>query len=474
MDDYERHDAVGLAALVKTRKVSPGELLDEAIRRTDMGNDAINAVVCKRYDEARAAANSALPDSPLSGVPFLIKELTDIKGAPSTRGSRFYANDVADHDADIVARYRRAGLVIYGKTNTPEVGLAATTEGAQLGTCRNPWHKDYTPGGSSGGAAAAVAAGWLPAAHATDGGGSIRIPASCCGLVGLKPTRARTPLGPVVGEGWGGMSIGHVVTRSVRDSAAFLDISHGYAAGDPYCAPPFDGNYLRDHMIDPQPLRIAVDLTPITGAEVHPDCVAAIDIAVALLEASGHHVETASPSFDRAVFGGSTYTLIAANVAHSLDAQAAKLGRELGVNDIEPVTRLAAQFGHSLRADQYAAAVQVIHRTGRTLAEFMTRFDVILSPTLISPPVEIGWLDPKDENTALYNERFRKFWGFTSLYNATGQPAISLPLHSNAQNLPIGVQFAGRFGDELTLLRLARQLETRVNGFNRVAGQTND
>ncbi len=469
MSEYVQHDAVGLAALVKARKASAAELLEEAIARTDAGNDAINAVVRNLYDEARAAAKGKLPESPLAGVPFLIKELTDVKGAPSTRGSRLYANEVAQHDAEIVARYRRAGLVIYGKTNTPEVGLAATTEGALLGTCRNPWNTQYTPGGSSGGAGAAVAAGWLPAAHATDGGGSIRIPASCCGLVGLKPTRARTPLGPDVGEGWGSMSIGHVVTRSVRDSAAFLDISHGYAAGDPYCAPPFDGNYLRDHLTDPKSLRIAVDYAPITGADLHADCAAAMDKAIALLEALGHHVEAAAPAFDRAVFGSSTYTLIAANVAQSLDAQAAKLGREIGAEDIEPVTRLAFQVGHSLRADQYANAVQVIHRTGRTLAEFMTRFDVILSPTLISPPVPIGWLDPKSEDTALYNERFRKFWGFTSLYNATGQPAISLPLHRNAQNLPIGIQLVGRFGDELTLLRVARQLETRVDGFNQIA-----
>jgi amidase/6-aminohexanoate-cyclic-dimer hydrolase len=469
MTDYANYDAVGLGELVRRGEVSPAELLEEAIRRTQAGNGTINAVVHRLYDEARADAGARLPASPLAGVPFLIKDMAYVKNAPCTLGSRFFANEVPDHDAEIVARYRRAGLIIYGKSNTPELGLAATTEGAQLGTCRNPWHTDYTPGGSSGGAGAAVAAGWLPAAHATDGGGSIRIPASCCGLVGLKPTRARTPLGPDVGEGWGGMSIGHVVCRSVRDSAAFLDATHGYASGDPYCAPPFAGSYLRDHESAPETLRVAVDCTPMTGAPLHADCAAAVAKAIGLLESLGHKVTEAAAEFDRQGFGAYTYTLVAANVAQTLDAQATKRGREPGANDIEPVTRNAAAFGRSLRADQYARAVLQIHRVGRVMAAFMTHFDLILSPTLVSPPVPIGWLDPKQTDTAQYDERFRAFWGFTSLYNATGQPAISLPLHSTDSGLPVGVQLAGRFGDELTLLRVARQIETAVGGFNRIA-----
>jgi len=469
--DYARYDAIGLAELVRRREVTPAELLETAIARTEAGKPRINAVVHKTYDDARTTASAPLPDSPLSGVPFLIKDLTYVKDVPCTRGSRFFKDYVPDHDAEIVARYRAAGLVIFGKTNTPEVGLAATTEPALFGPCRNPWNPDYTPGGSSGGAAAAVAAGWLPAAHATDGGGSIRIPASCCGLVGLKPTRARTPLGPDVGEGWGGMASGHVVARSVRDSAAFLDATHGYAPGDPYCPTPFDGNYLRDHQQDPPQLRIALDATPMTGAPLHPACAAALERAVTLLEDLGHRVESAFPTIDRAAFGIATYTLVSANVAQTVDIRARALGREPGDGDLEPVTRAAVAAGRGLRAQDYAHSILEIHGAGRALATFMNRYDLILSPTLVSPPVPVGWLDPTQEDVARYNERFRAYWGFTNLYNATGQPAISLPLHWTDEGLPVGVQLAAAFGNELLLLRIARQIEAHIGGFNRIAAE---
>jgi Asp-tRNA(Asn)/Glu-tRNA(Gln) amidotransferase A subunit family amidase len=402
---------------------------------------------------------------PLAGVPFLIKDLNYVKGVRCTMGSRLWADFVPDHDAEIVRRYREAGLVLIGKSNTPEVGLAATTSPVLLGTCRNPWNLERTPGGSSGGAAAAVAAGIVPAAHATDGGGSIRIPASCCGLVGLKPTRARTPLGPDVGEGWGGMSAGHVVSRSVRDSALLLDLTHGPARGDPYCAPPFEGSFLAALAEDPPPLRIAIDLTPVAGGTLHPEVIEGVNNATRLLESLGHHVETRSPDFDRRAFLQATDTLVLANVANSVFNRAAALGVELTTDLVENLTYRLAKFGQMMTADRYAKSVHHIQSVGRQIETFFETHDIILSPTLLQPPVAIDYLDTDSTDAETYGRRFTSFWGFTSLYNATGEPAISLPLHRSKDGLPVGIQLAAPFGEEARLLRIANQIERAVGGF---------
>jgi amidase len=465
--DYLRYDAVGLADLIRRRQVSPLELLDEAIARSEAANPRLNAIVHKCYDAARERAGQSLPDSPLAGVPFLIKDITYMRGLPCTSGSRLFADYVPDHDAEIVARYRAAGLVIYGKTNTPEFGLNVSTEPALFGACHNPWDLNRTAGGSSGGAAAAVAAGLLPAAHATDGGGSIRIPASCCGLVGLKPTRARNPQGPDVGEGWSGMSTGHVVSRSVRDSAAFLDATHGPAAGDPYCAPPFAGSFLAGMTQAPRRLKIALDTETLTGMPTDPACVEAVNRAARLCESLGHVVEIASPQFDRAVFRAATGVAVSANVANMVDSRLAELGRALTERDVEPNTRATVEYGRSLAAPRFAAAVQTIHKTGRAVARFHETYDVMLTPTLVSPPVPLGWLDTVKLDGAAFADRFARFWGFTNLQNATGQPAISLPLYWSDAGLPVGVQFVGRFGDDLLLLQLAAQLEQAQPWFDR-------
>ena len=465
--EYENHDALGLAELIRHGQVSASEVLEEAIERTDARNPVLNAVVTRTYEAARARATQPLPDSPIAGVPLLIKDLTYVAGVPSTSGSRLYAANVPDHDATVVSRYRMAGLLVYGKTNTPEFGLNVTTEPALFGPTRNPWNPQYTSGGSSGGASAAVADGWLPVAHATDGGGSIRIPASCCGLVGLKPSRARNPTGPDSGEGWGGMSTGHVVSRTVRDSAAFLDATHGPAPGDPYCAPRFDGSYLDQHKGAPGKLRIAIDLQSITGVAPHKECVRAVEIAAQLCVGLGHAVEHASPQFDRQRFGAATSTLVAANIAHTVHSRCAQLGRELQANDIEPHTLYFAQLGRQLTGEDYARSMQVIHQAGRALATFHERFDIMIAPVLVSPPIPIGWLDTCGYNAAEFNERFLQFWGYTNLQNATGQPAISLPLHWSADGLPVGVQFVGPVGSELLLLQLARQLEEAQPWFDR-------
>ncbi len=455
--DYEAYDAIGLAELIRKREVSAAEVTDCALERLNARNAVLNAATGVFEDAARARARAPLPDTPLAGVPFLVKDLTYMKGVACTFGSRLYADNVVDHDSTIVERYRAAGLVILGKTNTPEFGLNV-----------DPWNTNHTPGGSSGGAAAAVADGWLPAAHATDGGGSIRIPASCCGLVGLKPTRGRNPAGPDTGEGWGGMSTGHVVSRTVRDSAAFLDAVHGPARGDPYFAPPMTGSYLEQHSTPPKPLRIAIDLNAVTEQPPHAECVAAVERAAHLCRDLGHEVEDASLQFDRERFRPATSTLVVGNIANSVYGRLNALGRTLRDGDIEPHSRFMAQLGRNATAEDYARSSQVIHRVGRTAARFHERYDVMLTPTLLSPPVPVGWLDTKNYDAAVFNDRFVKFWGYTNLQNATGQPAISLPLHWSKDGLPVGVQFVGRFGDELTLLKLARQLEVAAPWFGRV------
>lgn len=465
--DYDRYDALELARLIRSREVSAAEVLDEAITRAEAANPRLNAIVAKSYGEARERARKPLPDTALAGVPFLIKDITYQKGMRCSSGSRLFADFVPDHDSELVSRYRAAGLLLFGRTSTPEFGLNVTTESVLLGVCRNPWNLQKTTGGSSGGAGAVVAAGIIPVAHATDGGGSIRIPASCCGLVGLKPTRARTPLGPDVGEGWGGMSIGHVVSRTVRDSAAFLDATHGAAAGDPYHAPTFEGSYLTQHTAAPKRLRIAFDTTPLTGVPTHPDCIEAVRRAAALCESLGHSVEEASPQFDRLNFRMATGVVVSANVANSVDTRLAALGRKLAADDVEANTRATLEYGRSIAAPRYAAAMQTIHQTGRAVARFHQNYDVMLTPTLVAPPVSIGWLDTVNLDVNTFSDRFSRFWGFTNLQNATGQPAISLPLHWNAEGMPIGVQFAGAFGDDLLLLQLAAQLEAAQPWFDK-------
>ena len=339
IDDYRDYDAVGLAELISKGDVTASDVVDSAIAVAEKLNPSLNAIVTNMYEAAREQAKTPIP-GPLSGVPFLIKDLNMVQGVPSSMGSRLWDNFVPDHDGEIVARYRKAGLVLMGKTNTPEIGLAATTESVKLGPCKNPWDLERTTGGSSGGAAAAVAAGILPAAHATDGGGSIRIPASCCGLVGLKPTRGRTPAGPDVGEGWGSMASNNVVSRSIRDSAILLDLTHGPAQGDPYHAPNFDGSFFEQHTISPGKLKIGVDLHPASGVtEIHEECLLGVKSTIELLESLGHEVVDINLDFDREVFSSATHLLVVANVANTVQTRADYLGlNEVGLDYIESVT----------------------------------------------------------------------------------------------------------------------------------------
>jgi Asp-tRNA(Asn)/Glu-tRNA(Gln) amidotransferase A subunit family amidase len=458
--DYESHDGLGLADLVAKGEVTPGELLDAAIERIEARNPALNAVVYPWYDEARAAIAAGLPEGPFRGVPFLLKDLyAYFAGQPISNGSRLFDAYVPDHDAELVARYKRAGLAIFGRSASPEFGLTTTTESLLHGETRNPWNLEHTAGGSSGGAASAVAAGLLPVAHASDGGGSIRIPASCCGLFGMKPTRGRNPSGPDVGEGWSGMSTAHVVSRSVRDSAAMLDATAGPDLGAPYWAEPPTRPWLAEVGANPGRLRSAYQTSAFNGSETHPDCVAAVDDAAGLCAELGHDVEAAELTVDAQELGEAILTVVGANVRAMVEDRAAELGREFTLDDIELITYGMAMRAADAPASAYARSVRVVHAAGRRVARFLERYDVLLTPTMATPPLEIGRLSLSRADVDGYREDLMRTVGFTQLFNAAGNPAMSVPLSWNAAGLPVGSHFVGRYGDEATLYRLAAQLE---------------
>jgi amidase len=459
LPDYDRYDGLGLAGLVQARQVSAGELLEAAVERVEQRNPAINAVINRMYDQAKAAIAAGLPSGPFTGVPYLLKDLgVYCAGAVTSAGSRFFCDAVADHDSEIVTRMKRAGLVIFGKTNTPELGLSSSTEPRLFGPTKNPWNCEMSAGGSSGGGAAAVAASMVPMAHATDGGGSIRIPASCCGLFGLKPTRARNPMGPDLGEGWNGASVGHAITRSVRDSAALLDATCGPDIGDPYWAPPPRGSYLAEVGADPGRLRIAFTARAWNGQAVDAQCSAAVAAAAKLCESLGHHLEEATPAIDELARANAARIISSAHTRRALEARGEVLGRPPRAEDVETVTWETAEFGRLVPASDYARAVIAMHRTGRVVGQFFTRYDILLTPTMCVPPRALGVLsmmrDPDEFREALLGTI-----AFTQPFNTAGNPAMSVPLHWSPEGLPVGVQFVGRFGDEATLFRLAAQLE---------------
>ncbi len=458
--DYEQYDALGLADLVRRGKVSPAELLEAAIERVEARNPALNAVVMKLYDHGRKAIADGLPDGPFRGVPFLMKDLTSaVAGVAMTRGSAFFADTpLATADSDHVKRLKRAGLVIFGRTNTPEVGLSLTCEPRQYGPTRNPWDVTRISGGSSGGAAAAVAARMLPMAHASDGFGSIRAPAACCGLVGLKPTRNRNTFAPFAGEGLGGMATEHAVTLTVRDSAALLDATRGPGAGDPYVAPPPAAPYLTEVGADPGRLRIAWTTAAPNGATIDAECLDLLAETVALCAELGHRVEQRDPVIDREAVVPTFLKLASANTVVNL-ASHPSAGRPARESEVERITWLTAQMGESLSAPDYVRATQAAHRLGRQMAAFHAECDVLLTPGLATPPVKLGWIDMMMDDFQEYWRRVFTFSPFTVWFNLTGQPALMLPLGQSAGGLPLAVQLVGRYGDEATLFRLGAQLE---------------
>ena len=459
-EQFERYDGLGLAELIRTKEATPEEVLAATLERIDGRNPAINAVVTRMDDHARAAIRAGLPDGPFKGVPYLLKDLGALyTGVVTSYGSGLFASNVPDHDSEIVARMKRAGLVIVGKSNTPEMGIAPSTEPRLFGPTRNPWNLGHSAGGSSGGAAAAVAAGMLPMAHATDGGGSIRIPASACGLFGLKPTRARNPMGPDAGEGWSGASIGHAVTWSVRDSAALLDATSGPDIGDPYWAPPPARPFLEEVGRDPGRLRIALTTTPWLAGPVDPECAEAVRGAAKLCASLGHHIEEARPQFDEAAWGQASRTIVVASLTFTLETRAAALGRPLSQDDVERITWERVQEARAFSAADYARAIHTVHRTGRAVARFLEQYDILLTPTMAKPPHPLGVLSLSNPDSAAFLAARTASVGFTALFNSSGHPAMSVPLAMSKSGLPLGVQFVARFGDEATLFRLASQLE---------------
>ena len=469
-DEIASLDATAQGDLVRRREISPEELVEAAIARAERLQPLLNCFTTTRFDRARAEARATDPgDGPFAGVPTAMKDLTlQIAGEPCHAGSRSVRalNVLGTANSYHYDRFRAAGLVSLGRTNTPEFGNTITTEPLSYGPARNPWNTDHSTGGSSGGAAAAVAAGIVPVAHATDGGGSIRIPASECGLVGLKPTRGRISHGPTSAEGWAGSTAGHVVTRSVRDCAALLDACHGYEPGDPYTAPPPSRPYLQELGADPGRLRIGFFAGPtFDGHVVHPECVAAVDGAVKLLEALGHHVEADRPdAMVEQSYGDNFVVILAAGMANDAALIEAALGRPVGPEDLEPENLFFTELGRGVSGVQYLTAVESLHAYQRRMAVWWTDrarggrgFDVLVTPTIAQPPPPIGWMYAPDARPGW---RVRMLLQYTSQFNGTGQPAVSLPLHMTADGLPVGVQFVGPFGREDLLLRLASQIES--------------
>ncbi|MEM7343801.1 MAG: amidase [Chloroflexota bacterium] len=488
--DYGDYDALGLAELVYHGDIHPTELVEEAIGRIEDLNPELNAVVNKMYEIGRDTAKGDIPEGPFQGVPFLLKDLVSTyEGIPTSGGSRLLQNIVAKKDSELVRRFKDAGLIILGKTNTPELGLVPITEPELFGPTRNPWDLNLTPGGSSGGSAAAVAAHIVPMASAGDGGGSIRIPASCCGLFGLKPTRGRNPTGPHYGEIWQGAVCEHVVTRSVRDSAALLDATAGPDIGAPYYAPPSPVSFLEEVRQDPGKLRIGFTTDPFLADYVHPDCIAGMETTVKLLEDLGHDVEEAKPTINKAAFAQAFVTMLAGETRATIEAAERSLGRRAKSSDVELNTWALGLIGKSLSAADFAQALNYLKVSTRKVAHFFETYDILLTPTLALPPVENGTINNK-ENTPIAARQLSQlkrgnlltrlgaveqvasevfnFIPYTPIFNVTGQPAMSVPLYWNEAGLPIGMQFVGRYGDEATLFRLAGELEQASPWFDDV------
>ena len=457
--EYAQYDGLGLAELVARRHVTPLELADEAIARIERHNPTLNAVVRELYDYGRGLA-AAPGDGPFRGVPFLLKDiLGNLAGVPTQAGARFLADLPAAQDDTLVVRFKAAGLVPLGKTNVPEFGLLPTTESALYGPARNPWNPRHSTGGSSGGSAAAVAAGIVPMAHANDGGGSIRIPASCCGLVGLKPSRARNPLGPVLGDMLSGLIAEHVVSRTVRDTAAMLDCTAGPEPGDPYMVVPPARPFAEAARTAPGRLRIAFATAPPGGNRPHADCVAAVESAARLCEDLGHVVEEAAPPVDQAQLSQSFMAVWCAGLAMQIEAMAMLTGRAIRPELFEGLTWALYEQGKLVSGAQYLLAIAMLQMTGRAVGQFHERYDCWLTPTLGAPPIALGTIDIEERDMTAAFAPIIDYVPFTPLQNATGQPAISLPLHWTADGLPVGVMFSAKLGDEATLLRLAGQLE---------------
>jgi amidase len=459
--EFSSHDALGLADLVRRKETSASELLGWAIANTEAINPKLNCIAHKHYEEARVQIARGVPAGPFEGVPFIIKDLgIELAGTVTSAGSIAFRDHRAAADSELVVRYKRAGLVIFAKSTSPELGLAYTTESKAFGLTRNPWDLERSAGGSSGGSAAAVAGGIVPMAHASDGGGSIRVPASCTGLFGLKPSRGRMPLGPAATERWFGLATAHAVTRSVRDSAALLDATCGAELGSRYIAPaPPSAGFLHELNRAPGPLRIALALSPPSGSAVDPACIAAARNAARLCESLGHYVEEAAPAFDMDPLTSGFLAVIMTSAAQGLRDWGAERGVPVSQDEVETVTGIYLDEGRKTTGLAIADANAAFQTAAITMADFLTRFDLLLAPSVARPPARLGTLGLSPADLAVYGKEVSTYSPFTAIANMTGQPSMSVPLSWTAEGLPIGALFTGRYGEEATLLRLAAQLE---------------
>ena len=461
--DLGAADATELAGLVAKGEVSPTELLDAALTAVEARNPAINAVVLLQEEVARRSIAEGLPAGPFRGVPFLIKDLgAEAKEFPSHNGSRLLANTVYGQDSSIFTRMKATGVVTFGRTTSPEGGVGAATEAAVYGgPTRNPWNLEHTPGGSSGRAGAAVAAGIVAFAHGSDGGGSVRIPASSCGLFGFKPTRARLPDGPYAGEGWAGMAIDGFLTRSVRDTAVMLDACEGPDLGAPYVAPPLDRGHAAAISRPPRRLRVGICDTTFTGEPIHPEVAEAVRAAGRLLDSLGHHVEPARPRADVPMMMRAWTDIVGVGTALSIRS---KLGdRAPTADEVEGVGRGAWAYAQGLHPTRYLQAVGEIHAFGRQMAGFFEDGpDILLSATFAEPPAKIGRFNHETEDYVGYRTGPNGIFAdspFCAVFNASGQPAASLPLSWSRHGLPIGVHLAAAFGQDEVLIALCAEVE---------------
>ncbi len=462
MDDYSTYDAMGLAGLVAAGDATPQELLDEALKRAGKAQSELNCFSALFPKVAEQQISDALPEGPFKGVPMAVKDLGfEIDGQPITNGSRAFKGNVAMRDSELCKRYKAAGFTLFGQTTSPEFGLTTTTESLLYGPTLNPWDTSRTSGGSSGGASAAVAAGVIPIAHASDGGGSIRIPAACTGLFGMKPSRGRTPMGPATTEGWNGQSTVHAVSRSVRDNAALLDATHGREIGSRYVAPEPDSTFLSALESDPKPLKIALwDIAP-NGTKPDPDALAGLTATRKLLEDLGHHVEEAGPILDGEALGKGIMITVSAAMAMIMEARGEALGRKMGPEDMEPVTARFVEFGNSIPMRELMKANQASITAGLLYEQFLVEggYDMVLSPTISRAPDKIGALSLNPDDMDAYTAAVTTFAPWCAISNQAGSPAMSVPLHWTKANLPIGMMFGARTGNEWELYQLAGQLE---------------
>ncbi|MBP2170026.1 amidase [Erwinia toletana] len=467
-NEYADYDGLGLAQLIRQREISAQEVLETAITLCERGNPALNAVVHPAYEMARQQLRQGLPDGPFAGVPMLIKNTGfEVSGQPLSSGSHLFSGVVSAQDSTLIARYRQAGLLLLGKSNTPEFALSFTTEPLAYGATRNPWDLQRTPGGSSGGSAAAVAAGWMPLANASDGAGSTRVPASHCGLFGFKPSRMRNPLGPVAVEAIAGMSTPHAVSWSVRDNAALLDASAGADRGDPYAAPASAASFLQAVSQPPRSLRIGLITHSPLGHAIDPDILRVVNEAASLCSTLGHQVEPAVCAYDIEALMRAWRIILGVNVASGMNSFAAARGIADPLSLLEPVNQQWILEGQQWRGLDYLWAINQLHAMARAMGQFFSQYDILLSPVTSETAPLLGEMQGDTRDLDAFYQRFWQHGPFTCVFNAAGCPAMSVPLGISTRGLPIGVHFGAAFGEEATLFALAGQLELVQPWFKR-------